>query len=237
MRVTSNKSIHLLKNLGLDPSLFRLAKDLIHLNERLEKLQQDLTFLCRCKEHGITPNCIRRCVNICVDIKRSKSLERVVEYTRKQLLTLLIRTKHGLIQSTTDLIDQTRSKIPEDIQQLLMPAILVAKRATRYVTKRKQKAKLAQLLTKQPDSNQLKLQPTATAEDRVSILGNIPVSKTAIEALAKGPNFALTSRLSAQELQRTVQVEIAALAYNMRWHYTNEPRRLPSFHQPHLTYI
>ena len=57
--------------------------------------------------------------------------------------------------------------------------------------------------------------------DKVSnLIEDGTISQLALETLAKGPKFAIAPRISRTELQHTIQVEIAALAYAMRWHYT-----------------
>ena len=58
----------------------------------------------------------------------------------------------------------------------------------------------------------------------VSVLDNIEVSPTTIEILAKGPKYVVTPSWSREKLQHTVQVEIAALAYTLRWQAAMEPQ-------------
>ena len=58
---------------------------------------------------------------------------------------------------------------------------------------------------------------TQPSAERVSVLDDIEVSPTAIGILAKGPKYVVSPSWSRQELQHTVQVEIAALAYSLRW--------------------
>ena len=66
------------------------------------------------------------------------------------------------------------------------------------------------------------------APNRASILGNISVSQPALNALSKGPKFTLSPRLSRDELQHSLQVETAALAYSVRWHYENNQDMTPT---------
>ena len=70
------------------------------------------------------------------------------------------------------------------------------------------------------NSTARQLQVTQQPKQRVSVLADIDVSREAINTLAKGLNFALSKPIPRDELQHTVQVEIAALAYSMRWHAT-----------------
>ena len=49
------------------------------------------------------------------------------------------------------------------------------------------------------------------------MLDNIEVSPPAILALAKGPKFTLSPKVSREDLQHRVQIETAALAYALRW--------------------
>lgn len=53
------------------------------------------------------------------------------------------------------------------------------------------------------------------AEDRLTLI-QVDLSRVEKSLLSLGPNFALTSRIDADLLQR-VQVEIAASAYRLRW--------------------
>ena len=52
----------------------------------------------------------------------------------------------------------------------------------------------------------------AVPKDRVSVIGDIDVPDSAVEALAKGPGFAIAKTFTKDELQDRLQTEIAALA-------------------------
>ena len=62
-----------------------------------------------------------------------------------------------------------------------------------------------------------------TSEKRVTIIGDINVPQPALRVLEKGPQFVLTTRLSKSRLEHILQVEVASLAYHMRWHHTMNP--------------
>ena len=49
--------------------------------------------------------------------------------------------------------------------------------------------------------------------DRVTVIGDIEVTKPALQALAKGPKIAISPHFSREKLQQTVQNEVAAFIY------------------------
>ena len=53
--------------------------------------------------------------------------------------------------------------------------------------------------------------------DRVSVIGDIDAPDSAVEALPKGPGFAIAKTFAKDELHDRLQTEIAALAHAMRW--------------------
>ena len=54
--------------------------------------------------------------------------------------------------------------------------------------------------------------------EKITVLDNVQVPASARLALSKGPKFALTPHWTQQQLQHKIQVELAALAYTLRWH-------------------
>ena len=60
-------------------------------------------------------------------------------------------------------------------------------------------------------------------DERVSVLDNIEVPTAALQALAKGPKFVITPKMSRETLQHSIQVEVAALAYALRWGAAQPP--------------
>ena len=57
----------------------------------------------------------------------------------------------------------------------------------------------------------------AQPKDKVSIIGDIHTSEDTLSILSKGPKFILSKHIPMDKLQHICQVELAALAYNMRW--------------------
>ena len=220
MRVESKKSFILLKSLGLDQPYFGLSKRLI-LREKLEALHQDLRFLERCEKNGLIPDCARRSINPPVSIRHSRHLQRTLDRTRHSMLTHLIRSKYRCISTTKEQIATLQPTLPATIINRLQEPLRIAKRVMKMSKKKTLKRKYEQLQkARQQNSTARQLQVTQQPKQRVSVLADIDVSREAINALAKGPNFALSKLIPREELQHTVQVEIAALAYSMRWHAT-----------------
>ena len=50
--------------------------------------------------------------------------------------------------------------------------------------------------------------------DRVTVIGDIEVTKPALQALAKGPKIAISPHFSREKLLQTVQNEVAAFSFN-----------------------
>ena len=61
------------------------------------------------------------------------------------------------------------------------------------------------------------------SEERVSVLDNIDVPSAVLQTLAKGPKFVIAPKISREALQQAVQVEVAALAYALRWSAVQQP--------------
>ena len=51
----------------------------------------------------------------------------------------------------------------------------------------------------------------------ITILTTEPLNDDAVSALSRGPKFAITPKITPGVLQRTIQTEVAALAYTLRW--------------------
>ena len=60
-------------------------------------------------------------------------------------------------------------------------------------------------------------QPMSTDKPMITILTTEPLNDDAVSALSRGPKFAITPKITPDVLQRTVQTEVAALAYTLRW--------------------
>ena len=224
MRVRCSQAFRLLSELRLDRSLHQTAKEVVGLNEKLSATYESLTFLQRCKKNGLVPNCVDNCINVSLGIKSSSSLEKLLNRTKKGLLNLLIRSKYSDIRKIRSRIKDLEERLLEH-QEKLEPIIKLAKDTVQKDSKRTAMSKFNRLRSAHKNSLPKKDrtasntgQTASTAADRVTIIGDIEVSPTALQALEKGPGFVIAPRISREQLQNTVQTEIAALAYAMRWH-------------------
>ena len=224
MRVRCSQAFRLLSELRLDRSLHQTAKEVVGLNEKLSATYESLTFLQRCKKNGLVPNCVDNCINVSLGIKSSSSLEKLLNRTKKGLLNLLIRSKYSDIRKIRSRIKDLDERLLEH-QEKLEPIIKLAKDTVQKDLKRTAMSKFNRLRSAHKNSLPKKDrtasntgQTASTAADRVTIIGDIEVSPTALQALEKGPGFVIAPRISREQLQNTVQTEIAALAYAMRWH-------------------
>ena len=125
---------------------------------------------------------------------------------------------------------ETESRLPTTLLSQLQPAIQTAFINARQRSKTTLQCKYDKLKAsthqRACNTNYSHDEPTkGAAPNRVSILGNISVSQPALNTLSKGPKFTLSPRLSRDELQHSLQVETAALAYSIRWHYAHNQDR------------
>ena len=205
-----------LTSLRLDQSTFRLGKRLVHLTENLAALHQDLTFLRRCKRKKLIPNFISHQISFAHGSNPSGLLQHQLELMRHRLLTHRIRTKYSGIALTKSQIQDAESQLDDPIKRQLEPII----EATRLDTKRRKKFSLKakfNRLKQQQEQLERKCFSKQNPSERVTVLDNIEVSPPAILALAKGPKFTLSPKVSREDLQHRVQIETAALAYALRW--------------------
>ncbi len=221
MRVRSTKSFKLLQRLTrLDQSSFGLAKRLICLTEKLQESHQSLTFLQRCKYNGLTPNCILYSIRLPTSLKPSPSLQLLVENTMKKLLDAMIRNKYSDIYNTKHSLINVSKQLPALTLTQLRPAIFSANMEAKQNAQKRLCSKFDHMREQQRRLTTTTPSMDEKPAERVSIIGDIELSQPAINALAKGPKFVLSPRLSRNDLQHTVLVETAALAYAMRWHHT-----------------
>lgn len=231
MRVISQKSVNLLKSIGLDQSNFRLGRTLLNYTEKLENLHQDVIFLKRCKRNGLIPPCVWNAVKPPVSLTKPstrQTLQKTLDTTRRKILTLLIRTKYADINYTRIQLNNTLATIPEQTLTKLTTIIDITRSDTKRKTKKRLINKYKKLQEhvgqKQAESTKTETTepktPTTTNNERVSIIGDIKVPKPALDALSKGPKFVLTSQINQEQLEHALQVEVAALAYHLRWQHT-----------------
>ena len=226
MRVNCKKSFNQLVRLRLDQSSFRLARLLIHLTEKLSGLYQDLTFLRRCKKHHVLPDCITRSIKPVFNIHQTVSLQNTLERAKKGLLTQLIRDKYRSIFLTKREIGEINNRCPDSLLRQIDPLLQTARIWTKSRRKRTLKAKFNRLQAPTTANNEDITLPAPT--DRVTILDDIPVPDEALSLLSKGPRFSLSSTPSREQLQHTMQVEMAALAYSLRWRATHARSARPT---------
>ena len=164
------------------------------------------------------PNFINNSLRLPHNIRHSLSLHRFTERTKMRLLAHLIRSKSADIVFTKTAIRDENDRLPDNVRSKLTPILDETRTTSKKIIKTRLIAQFDRLRNaqKRPEP----MVASASANSRVSILDDINVPQTAINALAKGPKFVLSSKFNREDLQHTVQVETAALAYAMRWHST-----------------
>ena len=187
MRVRCKKSWNNLKSLRLGQSNTRLVRDLLSLTEKLALLLQNITFLRRCKCHGIIPNFIDHLFNLPEEFsQRSRPLRN----TKRQMLTHSIRSCFRDVYVTKKAIAKIEAEIPISVRPQIQPIVVMARKNAKSARKRTLIAKFERLEKRKESqqpwggrSNVFKVtQPSA---ERVSVLDDIEVSPTAIGILAK----------------------------------------------------
>ena len=214
MRVHNKILFEKLCKLKLDQQSFGLAKELVATTERLKSAEQVCLFLKRCQKEDVFPRSISQPCRVPRQFRSTRHIARLQANVSKKLLKA-IRAKFREIsmhkEKTSRLRKETSSKA---VLQLLEHAA--------NLTKHEKKEKLTAKFTGLQEKKAAKRQPEVTKKtqsdgDRVSIIGEIQVSEKAVQALAKGPKFGTTSNISKDRLLKTAQVEVAALAYTLRW--------------------
>ena len=164
-------------------------------------------------------------------MKPTKFLTNFLTRTRRSLLTLAIRTQHQALIQARKSLTELKGKTPSRLSQL-EPAITASANETKQRNKSTLQRKFDQLqartsqqpsdlnhaTTKNQNNNTSTKNANDDPHDRVTVLNDIHISAPALNALSKGPKFTRSPRLSRNELQHTVQIETAALAYVIRWH-------------------
>ena len=187
------------------------SKEVVGLNEKLSATYESLTFLQRCKKNGLVPNCVDNCIIVSLGIESCSSLEKLLNRTKKGLLNLLIRSKYSDIRKIRSRIKDLEERLSEH-QEKLEPIIKLAKYTVQKDSKRTAISKFNRLhcahknsLPKNDRTTSNTAQTASAAADRVTIIGDIEVSPTALQALEKGPGFVIAPRISREQLQYTVQ--------------------------------
>ena len=202
---------------------------MISLSEKLKATYESLTFLQRCKRNYLVPDCVSHCFDISLKIKKSASLDQLLTKSKRNLLSILIRSKYSEINDINRCLKERKLKLSDRTRTQLMPIISVAEKETQERSERTAFNKFNKLKNvrrtarrntpKVSCSTPDNCKTTDNTADRVTVIGDIKVTKPALQALAKGlgPKFASSPHFSCEKLQHTVQTEVAALAYAMRW--------------------
>ena len=217
-----------MRNLRLDQSFFRPSTCLIRLTEKLAGHYQSLTFLSRCKKNNLIPTFIKASLPPTTNIRATDSFNKFLARTGRQLLSHHIRSRKADIHHVKVGITATKEELPREVLERLDPILDIAKIESSDTHKARLMCKYNKLLTKRRNSprkatrrnEEWMIEEERTHElnsKRVSIMDDIEVSQTALNVLAKGPNFVVTPVITQEDLQHTLQIETAALAYAMRW--------------------
>ena len=221
MRVKNKILLSKLIELKLDQQSFGLAKEWMATTETLKSAEQACIFLKRCLKENVTPMTFRQPCRIPQELRTCTSIGRLQTNLARKLIRISIRCKYKEIARLKESSTYLREKLSSDnLDQLMWQVSVDAK-------KRKKDALINKFnaLRKKDEVNHgrqggmetVEEGATQTNRERVSIIGDINVPTVAIEAFSKGPNFAIRPRITNEDLRRRTQVEVAALAYAMRW--------------------
>ena len=163
----------------------------------------------------VTPTSFCRPCRIPQNLRTSTNIAKLQANLSRKLIRTAIRQKYQDIANLKESSNRLRDRIPLSNVSELMERVKVK-------TKRDMKTSLIKKFNwlrrtvghRSKDSGYVELQ---TNRERVSIIGDIDIPEGIIDTFAKGPNFAISRKTTKDELQRTAQVEVAALAYALRW--------------------
>ena len=91
-------------------SYHQIARDVISLSEKLKATYESLTFLQRCKRNYLVPDCVSHCFDISLKIKNSASLDQFLTKSKRNLLSILIRSKYSEINEINRCLKERKSK-------------------------------------------------------------------------------------------------------------------------------
>ena len=217
MRVQNKILLAKLYQLKLDQQSFGLAKAWMATLERLKSAEQTCLFLRRCYRENVIPTSFRQPCRMPQEIRASRFIERLQKNLSKKLIRISIRQKFDEIARLKESSSHLRERLASDDINELMEQVSVVTKKDRKVSLIKKFNWLREKSTGDHRPQPEEHQKTQTSRERVSIIGDIDVPEAAVEAFAKGPNFAIEKKITKEELQRISQVEIAALAYALRW--------------------
>ena len=208
----------------LDKSYHQIARDVISLSEKLKATYEILTFLQRCKRNYLVLDGVSHCFDISLKIKNSASLDQFLTKSKRNLLSILIRSKYSEINDINRCLKERKSKLSDERELNSCPSSLWQRKRLKKdqrelpstsSTNWKMYGELPE--GTHPCSTPDNCKTTDNTADRVTVIGDIKVTKPALQALCTGPKFAISPHFSREELQHTVQTEVAALAYATRW--------------------
>ena len=223
MRIRCSKAFCLLTKFDWTSCITKIARDVISLSEKLKATYESLTFLQRWKRNYLLPDCVSHCFDMSLKIKNSASLDQFLTKSKRNLLSILIRSKYSEINDINRCLKEWKSKLSERTRTQLMPIISVAEKETQERSKRTainkfNKLKSVQRTTRRntpkvscstPDN----CKTTDNTADRVTVIGDIQVP--ALQALANVPKFAISPHFSRENSNR--QCKLKWLLWRMLW--------------------
>ena len=163
--------------------------------ERVKTTEQELVFLRRCRNKNIFPQSIDRPVLVPSVVRHTKSATRLQLTCSRKLLRLLIDEKYINIRKFEDQVNNARLALPLELQGVFTPVIEEVGCQTKSKQKKILKKKF-DWLEKGHSSSRNKEDDRidggrrdTVPKDRVSVIGDIDVLDSAVEALPKGPGF------------------------------------------------
>ena len=97
----------------LDKSYHQIARDVISLSEKLKATYESLTFLQRCKRNYLVLDCVSQCFDTSLNIKNSASLNQFLTKSKRNLLSILIRSKYSENNDINRCLKERKSRLSE----------------------------------------------------------------------------------------------------------------------------
>ena len=194
----------------------------------MKRMEQSIIFLKKCQGREIFPQCISTSLSVPTDIKQSAACENLLRSTSLRILKLLIQSQYSKIAQIKSSCQEVSSRLPAIIKTTLQPIVSEAASDAKMKAKSNCRKKFAWLSQREPKPNQTtrnvvplnhhaSIPLTHTTSDRYTIMDELHVSEITASALARGPNFAITPRMTTESLHKKMQIEVVALAYGARW--------------------
>ena len=223
MKVINRSCFESISVLRLSRVNLQLARTWIGSTEKLKDAEQSLIFLKRCKRCSILPSCVRSSIRPPSpppppSIRNDLSCSRLLRNTGFRILGMLIRSQY--ISTLKIQCSRASTDLRSDVAHTLAPIVERAAIEAKQSKKTNFRRKFDQLANQfQQNRNQQAVDlstPKIDASPRLTILDDIKIDEHAKSTLARGPGFAVTPKITVESLQKTVQTEVAAVAYNLR---------------------